>query len=295
MTNIANLDESNNVNGLRDNFEQFKITANQETETNEEEKEDEISIAQQISELPNRKWIKELILEDELVFEDFPDTECFIKVANIILDTEHHSTILENLTKAQLYELYSKTNLKIPKFNIKLKKSILIKLLKDNIPNIESIAKKKHPKKTTKKRATSICFVPIISKNAWKCKNEWIYIFIYNNKIIKIGGTRDGLYGRCGSYNTGHHTKERGKSGDCSKTNAKVYNTFEFYLKNIENTQLEMYGYKLPKSTKTEKVWGYDTTFEVQTYHKYESLLLQKYKAQNGQYPILSDNADPNV
>lgn len=292
IMNITNLD--NKINELKDNIEQLKLTTDQETETIEEEKEDEISIAQQISELPNRKWIKELISENELVFEDFEDAKDFTKVANIIQDTEHYSTILKNLTQKKLCKLHSKMNLKIPKFK-KFRKTKQIKLLKDNIPNIESIAKKYYPNTTTKKRDTVIRFVKTITKNDWKYNCEWIYIFTYNNRIIKIGGTRTGLDARCVSYYCGHHTKERGKSGDCSKTNAKVYNTFEFYLKNIENTQLEMYGYKLPKSTKTEKVWGYDTTFEVQTYHKYESLLLQKYKTQNGKYPILSDNADPNV
>jgi hypothetical protein len=52
-----------------------------------------------------------------------------------------------------------------------------------------------------------------------------------NGYIIKIGGTRTGLKERCGSYLCGHHIEERDKSGDCSKTNAYIYNTFEFYLR----------------------------------------------------------------
>ena len=52
-----------------------------------------------------------------------------------------------------------------------------------------------------------------------------------NDYIIKIGGTRTGLKERCGSYLCGHHVEERDKSGDCSKTNAYIYNTFEFYLR----------------------------------------------------------------
>ena len=116
-----------------------------------------------------------------------------------------------------------------------------------------------------------------------------------NNRIIKIGGTRNGLKSRCSSYLCGHHTVERGKSGKCSVTNAKVYNTFEFYLNHIENVNLELYGYQLPVSTKNYDIWGENVEIIVQTYHKYESMLLQKYKKQNGKFPVLSDNADPNV
>ena len=59
--------------------------------------------------------------------------------------------------------------------------------------------------------------------------------------IVKIGGTRTGLKGRVSSYLCGHHIEERGKSGDCSKTNGFIYNTMEFYL-NL-GCKIKMYGY----------------------------------------------------
>ena len=96
------------------------------------------------------------------------------------------------------------------------------------------------------KEKTEIMFKPVIEKSKWNSKAEWIYIFLMDNKIIKIGGTRTGLSGRCGSYLCGQHVPERGKSGDCSKTNAYIYNSFVFYLKN--NYKIEMYGYELPHS-----------------------------------------------
>ena len=75
----------------------------------------------------------------------------------------------------------------------------------------------------TKKRNTLIQFIPKISNEAFKKKNEWLYLLIINGNIVKIGGTRTGLKGRVASYLCGHHIEERGKSGDCSKTNGFIY------------------------------------------------------------------------
>jgi hypothetical protein len=43
----------------------------------------------------------------------------------------------------------------------------------------------------------------------FKEKKEWIYLFLINKRIVKIGGTRTGLSGRCASYLCGHHIQER--------------------------------------------------------------------------------------
>ncbi len=142
-----------------------------------------------------------------------------------------------------------------------------------------------------KKRNTVVKFVPLIPKEAFTAKDEWLYILTICGRIVKIGGTRTGLQGRVGSYLCGHHVKERGKSGDCSKTNAFIYNTLDFYLSLGCNAK--MYGYKLPNTTATIDLLGKETTITVQTYHAYESTLLEDYKKQYGDYPMLSDNCDP--
>ena len=143
-----------------------------------------------------------------------------------------------------------------------------------------------------KRRKTEILFKPNIEKSKWNSKAEWIYIFLMDDKIIKIGGTRTGLSGRCGSYLCGQHVPERGKSGDCSKTNAYIYNSFIFYLKN--NYKIEMYGYELPHSFLEMDIFGTKTKVEAQTFHAFESRCLEEYKKETGKYPILSCNADPN-
>jgi hypothetical protein len=122
--------------------------------------------------------------------------------------------------------------------------------------------------------------------------NEWIYLIVINNKIVKIGGTRTGLASRACSYLCGHHVPERNKSGKCSITNAHVYNTCHFYLTN--DYIIEMYAYKIPAVKVSLNAFDDDIDVSAQVYHAYESILLKKYKSITGHYPFLSDNADPN-
>ena len=131
-------------------------------------------------------------------------------------------------------------------------------------------------KKGKKKRNTLIKFIPKISNETFNKKTEWLYLLVINGNIVKIGGTRTGLKGRIASYLCGHHIEERGKSGDCSKTNGFIYNTFEFYL-NL-GCKIQMYGYELPKTEITIEIFGKETKITAQTYHAYESTFLEDYK-----------------
>lgn len=156
--------------------------------------------------------------------------------------------------------------------------------------DIESFTSGK--KQGDKKRNTVIQFVPTISTEAFNKKTEWLYLLVVNDRIVKIGGTRTGLKGRVASYLCGHHIEERGKSGDCSKTNGFIYNTFEFYL-NL-GCNIQMYGYELPKTEIIIEIFGKETKITAQTYHAYESTFLEDYKKNYNEYPILSDNCDPD-
>jgi hypothetical protein len=143
-----------------------------------------------------------------------------------------------------------------------------------------------------KKRSTVIQFVPTIPAEDVNKKNEWLYLLVMNGRIVKIGGTRTGLKGRIASYLCGHHVEERGKSGDCSKTNGYIYNTFEFYLR--LGCKIQMYGYELPKTEFTIKIFDKDVRIAAQTYHAYESTFIEDYKKNYNEYPVLCDNCDPD-
>lgn len=191
---------------------------------------------------PIKKWIK-LIQNDKTLisFNEYNRNECFIPVADVILDNEVFTT---------------------------------------------------GKKIGLKRRNTLIQFIPKISKELFSKKAEWLYIFTINDKIIKIGGTRNSLKNRVSSYNCGHHIVERNKSGGCSNTNAFIYNTFEFYL-NL-GCKIQMYGYELPKTEITVKIFEKEIKILAQTYHAYESTFMEDYKKYYNTYPLLSDNCDPD-
>jgi hypothetical protein len=128
------------------------------------------------------------------------------------------------------------------------------------------------------KRKSHIKFSSITKD--WNLSREVIYIFTFNGKIVKIGGSRNGYKKRCDSYLCGRHTIWRGLSGKCSVTNAVIYDTFEYYLK--QGVCIEMYGCFLKNTDNT-----------IQTYQVFESQYIQKYKNITGHNPILSKNSDP--
>lgn len=140
------------------------------------------------------------------------------------------------------------------------------------------------------RRQTEIHFKPTIPMKNWKDKSEWIYIFTMSaprtksDKIVKIGGTRNGLAGRAGSYLSGHYT-------GCSSTNAYIYNTFKHYIS--KGHKIKMFGYNIQKLEIKTNVFGRNITVQPQVFHSYESVALEMYKDQNGRYPVLSNNCDP--
>jgi len=146
-------------------------------------------------------------------------------------------------------------------------------------------------KKTGLKKRNTLIKLENFDKKLIEEKTEWLYILTINGRIVKIGGTRDGIKNRFGSYLCGHHIPERKKSGKASETNKYIYNTLYFYLENGCN--IKLYGYKLPQEHITRSMFGKDVKIRVQTYHSYESILMDEYKAQCGFIPFLCDNSDP--
>lgn len=144
-----------------------------------------------------------------------------------------------------------------------------------------------------KKRQTVIQFLPVINDELFKVNKEWIYLFTINDKIVKIGGTRNGLRNRCGSYLCGHHIEERGKKETSSITNRYIYNTFDYYLRN--NGKIKMYAKDLIPIKIKQKILDENVEILTQTYHAYESVYLNDFKKYNdNKIPILNYNYDPN-
>lgn len=221
--------------------------------------------------------------------------------------TEYLTTILSDLS---LNDISIDKSIDIFKIYENDKTKNWIKLIQiNNTADYDTYSKKDHFKlvanikldneihnkgknKGRKMRNTLILFEPTIElKEFDEDTAEWIYIFTINNRIVKIGGTRTGLKGRVGSYLCGHHIKERGKSGDCSKTNGYIYNTFVFYA-NL-NCDIKMYGFKLPKTEVEIEILDKKIKVIAQTYHAYESIYMADYKEHYDMVPVLCDNSDP--
>ena len=146
-------------------------------------------------------------------------------------------------------------------------------------------------KNTGKKKRNTLIKLDNFDRELIKKKKEWLYIIVINDRIVKIGGTRDGISGRFGSYLCGHHILERGKSGKASETNKYVYNTLYFYLE--LGCRVKLYGYELPVEEITRNVFGKEVKIRVQTYHSYESVLIDEFRKLYGFIPFLCDNCDP--
>jgi hypothetical protein len=149
----------------------------------------------------------------------------------------------------------------------------------------------------TEKRQSTLMVNPLDIKE-WNSKQEHIYIIVRNDIIMKIGGTRDGMSGRWGSYLCGYYVQERtnknGKPypGKMSVTNAYLYHTIENDI--IENKSTwEFYTWILPKTTVTIDIFGEKKEIITQTFHAYESICIKKFKQSTGTIPLLCDNSDP--
>jgi hypothetical protein len=150
------------------------------------------------------------------------------------------------------------------------------------------------------KRKTSIKFEKTVDNVLWKQKLEWLYIFtitdskcvslrskrrrVEEDKIVKIGGTRNGLLGRTNGYLSGHYTSS-------SSTNSNIYKIFNNYLQSGHS--IKMYGYNIPRTIVKADVFGTSMDIIPQTFHSYESMALQRYMDQSGSFPCLSSNCDP--
>ena len=133
----------------------------------------------------------------------------------------------------------------------------------------------------------------------WNSEIEAIYAIVRDGKIMKLGGTRNGMKKRWGSYKCGHCVPERLQKkngepfpGKMSVTNAFLYHTIEDGL--LRGEDWKFYIWKLPTVQVTVDILGTPTTVIAQTYHAYESKIMQKFSQIAGDIPLLCNNADPN-
>lgn len=149
---------------------------------------------------------------------------------------------------------------------------------------------------STKRR--TIVDVDPVNKNLWDAVRETIYLLVRDGELMKIGGTRTGMKERWGSYKCGHCVPERLDKkgmpypGKMSVTNAHIYHTLEEDL--LNGGKWEFWTWTLPTVKMTVDIMGTPTVVIAQTYHAYESRMIELFRNENGGIPQLCDNADPN-
>ena len=133
----------------------------------------------------------------------------------------------------------------------------------------------------------------------WSVKKEHIYAIVRDGLIMKIGGTRDGMKGRWGSYGCGYYVPQRSKKdgtaypGKMSVTNAYLYHTIEKDLL-YNDAKWEFWTWELPVIKLPVNILNENIDVIAQTFHAYESICIKKFKEVTGHIPLLCDNSDPN-
>ena len=141
-----------------------------------------------------------------------------------------------------------------------------------------------------KKRQTLIRFNPIIED--WKKIQEWIYLFLIDGYIVKIGGTSVGLDERGRSYLSGHYIPEKG--GKSNSTNAFIYSTLYWYL--LQGKIIEMYGYRLPEVIVPMTCFGVTKNISCKTFDKWEAHCFKQFEEKHGKDKLpLSSNYNPRA
>lgn len=142
----------------------------------------------------------------------------------------------------------------------------------------------------TNRRQTTLMVDVVCDPEDWKEKTERIYTLVRNGEIAKIGGTRNGMKDRWGSYLCGFHVAQRGKKGTCSVTNAYLYHTIEEDL--LAGNTWEVWAWAIPPAIVSVSIFGEDVDVQAQVFHAYETKCIMLCREHVGAFPPLCFNRD---
>lgn len=121
-------------------------------------------------------------------------------------------------------------------------------------------------------------------KKLWKQKKkEWIYVFLYDGRIVKIGRTSSSMDSRFTSYNSG--SKRAMLQGTPATTNFMISQCN--YLAVLKGMSVEVYAQEVPSIVTTQIIYGTVTQVENRIAHEYERMLINIYKNLYGARPFL--------
>lgn len=118
----------------------------------------------------------------------------------------------------------------------------------------------------------------------WKDDSvEWLYLIVFNGRIVKAGMTITDLKSRYGSYSCG--TRKAMSKGSCSTTNYII--TECNYAALRQGMSVEIYGLPVPKRKVEVNRFGVTSTVNQSQVRDMEEMLTQVYVDNYGTLPIL--------
>ena len=119
-----------------------------------------------------------------------------------------------------------------------------------------------------------------------KKHQQWAYILVIDNKVVKCGNTITTLIDRWGSYRAGHDGNRT--SGTCSTTN--------YYISELVRTShkmgltVELYGYAIPQQLTSADIFGTKKECVINIVSDYESELINRFYDTYGYKPVAGPN-----
>lgn len=118
----------------------------------------------------------------------------------------------------------------------------------------------------------------------WKQKHkEWVYVILYDKRIVKIGMTAAGMKERFNSYNSG--SKRYMLRGTPATTNFMISQCN--YLAILKGMSVEVYAQEVPSIVTRQIIYGKEREVVNRIAHEYESVLIDIYKETTGKIPFL--------
>lgn len=136
--------------------------------------------------------------------------------------------------------------------------------------------------KKGKDRLTSV--IPFEGKeDEFSTRQELIYLIVIDGCVAKVGGTYTGLKARLASYSAG--TRANRKRGTCSTTNYHISESQYTSLVNGSEVEWWMLPIK-PIKVSFDVPWNGKEAYNVKTYMKYESTLVDWITDQGYEVPL---------
>jgi hypothetical protein len=118
---------------------------------------------------------------------------------------------------------------------------------------------------------------------------QFVYFIVVNDRLVKIGGSKNTIHDRIQSYNCGVYSLWRGGNGKQSVTNSIIYDSIEICL--LRGFEVKLFVWMVPPVLNTLDYWGYKTDTVISThYNYYETQALRMFFEQFGKNPIWSKN-----